>query len=410
MNYALDKYATLEWFRDRTGINPWAFWGWQCADCCKGCKGQCQKYWSEFNWQNGRLSRQDVRQALNDSQKLFTQVTSKPAGNAYLSETVDIKSWHRNSCELSFAELTYPVKRLGVQRVLSFDNQTVNYFEADRTTAAFGEADCARPMWFSVTFTPAEPISADCVYQLHVPQSERFGNVSKDTLIITDFVDTETVPGEVTIWGRPWQMGKRSKREAADCDPIDCTVEENFLTQLELVTVCHTECGTTAETACVTLLENYQPCAKCKCCGESADNRIGMATLQSKGKYGRIKIENAVWNSDTDSWDCCTCLCRPDQVKVNYLAGEIEPKSVSDIITPLAAGLLPSICDNRCGSDCLLLEKYMQDFTYESGGDQSLNVPFEFNDNPFGFTYGAGLAWKRLTNLPGYVTGKAILA
>lgn len=410
---ALSETMTLEAWRLIAGLNPWAFWGWDCSAC--GCNssthGKKCKIWDEYSHQNGRLGRDDIRQAILEAETKIRNYTHVPVGRNWFEETRPLTTQQiRQDCLYPAIQLcNNHVIELGVPQLdVIAANEAVTLSKIDGTAVNAGE----KPYFFTLTIGPAAIPSLDAdEYQVHFSAANRLGGGSTSNRYRIDAEITVTgtlAAGSITITGKAWQLADPLLHEDLDLCPLDPTVLTNYVTTLDIYRLHTNTEGQTVTDAHAELITENEPCA-CGCKTTISDpaatsSAIGRGGVRH-GKTGLVYIAEATHDGTAFNEVCPECgRDLPVHAKVRYMAGVNKSEACSGnwdrTVAKLAAGILPDICQD-CRVDENFLGRYSLDLSLVPGDETQdrFTATFEQLNNIFGPTRGAIEAAQEIKTL-----------
>lgn len=372
----------LEAYRKLAKIAPFAFWGFDnpaeslCTDDC---------IWREYHWQAGRVSRDDMRQALSEAEAKLRGVNRVPVGSQWFAERVNLPSHYYNP------DLRYPaiqlafnyVQALGLPFYTKIESPAVILKNAGGTP--FAESGDAVPSSFTATIPMPDPAIDLATLQAHVHEDFRVedGINNNSQLAVTIKLNGS----DIVVTGKPWMLGSPQHWESSSAE-LDATKTASYMDKIELWTLVNKTDGVTVDDATVIMH------------GASADtvSRGGVRT----GKTGLVYVTRETYANDNWALDTYPVESH-HQATIRYLAGANNQQDYAGydlLLAKLATGLLPTICD--CGDvDSSFFRQWSDDLAAKltAGGTDKFNFTFDDLNNPWGSTRGAIAAYKEATSI-----------
>lgn len=420
--------VTLGDFQRFLSSNPWHFFGLSGTGIPQSA---CDEVVPEHSWQEAnRISRDDIRQALEKAEELFVSehgphfapaphfVTEELRYPRYFDHTL----WRANNADATShwasAQVSENyVQKLGVETLtlLGTVNVTLSDSDSDGVTDTFVTAPLATALTgnqvdqVEVYFSAADRLDSD-------DANERW-RIGPVTVTISG--------GNINVRGRSWLLVKPPKKEGVNALTLDVQTAANYVTTVDLYRHYADPTGITQDTVQAFLKWETRPWPHWQCCLSTAltfqDNSLdpsavayalARAGIRDNGQLGHVYLGQAVYDPDASAWAAVAWGdCRPpDTVTVRYQAGYplqngvysgttlkqgvVAPKWVK-IVCALACAELTKPID-ACTQAQRTLYYWQFDLARTSGSnDESYGLTTrEILNCPFGTRRGHVYAWS----------------
>lgn len=376
----LDEFARI------LGIDPWSF-NQMNFPVSKG--GQCADVLFQHPWQQDRLSREEVAQAIADAEQMLAdELHYWPAPKYLVGEEVKVphqKTLHDEGyrtpkpVQLKWHHIVAPgvFKRTSIGTITGTDLATTdadNDGFKDTFTATIDNAAIA-------DITDPNEIA------LYFVEADRLGETLNETwrirpVSISISGQIATIRGHITLLVKPnLQSGVQAKTLKAD-------LAGNYVTSLECHRVFTDSTYTQAEPhQGLAIWKQVSGCRTDDCSSSTKPLCLG----EDKPEQGVMYASFA---------QPCPAR-RPDRLEVNYLAGlplengQMQPE-MARCVAYLAVALL---ANEKCGCERTnrILGYWKQRVTsFEDEVNKAVGFSKDFNNIPFPVTQGGVFAWKRV--------------
>jgi len=408
---SLDRYAQI------MGINPLGFAGGVSSNIFP-TGPSCADVWFQYSWQNAdQVSREDLARAIANAERDIANLLGYNVAPTWVeSEPIRYPQHYRRDLygagmrnvrgQYKSVKLAWGKLIQGGKRATELQGEVAPEFSSAADPATFDET-------VTITLAGIDDDALECEVKVYVP-----GFSGDPAYEIRPARTTSLTAGTfvATFWA--WQFLKPSLLE--EIPNVNFTTQgidadaASYMTSVEVrwtynkYADSHGALYWETEPSVIT---NCVICAGAGC----ATCQFTTQTLclsQRNVNLGFASIAPAAYDSDDERWEAATqAVCRnPDQVSVNYYAGEqsnrylagwtcdpLEHYLAEAVAYMATARLERPYCS--CGVITALGRDMRQDLSIVGTDKTSYFTGDEVHDNPFGTRRGEVMAWKRIKRL-----------
>lgn len=252
---------------------------------------------------------------------------------------------------------------------------------------------------YSETCTTIAPVSITDTNEIHLYYPAKNGDDAWEIRPIKVAISG----GQATITFKSWQIAAANQMDSLEANVLDAESAGSYETTVDVYQVYNDP-----STQVSFLWENEPGCMDC--CGSCNACQFGSQTgcfhLRDP-RMGFIVPAPATWNTSTETFDAdAWSVCRePDQVRVWYYSGYVDPKlprpyaELAPYWKPAIAYYAASKFDRPvcgCSNVSAFIDKWRRDAAFASEDAGSFNLTAEQGANRLGTSAGALYAWRRI--------------
>lgn len=370
----LDTFAAI------MGLNPFEFNQFTVANIANG---SCVDVWYQYEWQRRYLSREEIARTIARAEGMIArQIGYWPAPTYIVGESAQIVQNQRYGWYPSNAWWKHRMIQAQWQKVLGGGILARTLIDASAAVTYSDEDGDGIDELFTVTV--ATTVTATDEIGVYFTATDRNNVAIAEQWRIRPV--TVTISGGVaTITGSAAACGLPNATTVVDPVALDPTDPTNFVTDLAVYRVYRDD--TQQGNAYWERL--YGDCTSTPC----TQTEKAICLIDRRGVLGQLAVA-------LTEPTCCDTWRAPDQVTVNYLAGEplvngTMSDAMADLVAHLAAGLLPRL---SCGCERAdeILAFWRHDVAADTVDVRARPLLPSEQTSPWGTSAGALYAWNRV--------------